>query len=109
MIPAKLGTADLLDRMQTTNMFSINMVWVLLCGRAGHCMQFGFAIGGDRLARAKNAAHTSRGTSDLPIGRHRVTCTGLRDWLGQLVQRTCTYSLGIHHRPARSSEFELDD
>lgn len=57
-IPSNLTTTDLHDRINH-NMFSINMMWVLICGALVMFMQFGFAAVETGLARAKNAAHTS--------------------------------------------------
>jgi Amt family ammonium transporter len=55
--PAKLGTADLYDRV-AHNLYSINMVWVLFAGFLVMFMQAGFAMVETGLCRAKNAAHT---------------------------------------------------
>jgi Amt family ammonium transporter len=48
----------LLDRINH-NLFSINMVWVMICGALVMFMQFGFAAVETGLCRAKNSAHTS--------------------------------------------------
>ncbi|MHB8971760.1 MAG: ammonium transporter [Pirellulaceae bacterium] len=55
--PAKLGTADLYDRV-AHNLYSINMVWVLVAGFLVMFMQAGFAMVETGLCRAKNSAHT---------------------------------------------------
>lgn len=55
--PATKTPADLYDRI-THNLFSINMVWVLIMGALVMFMQAGFALVETGLARAKNAAHT---------------------------------------------------
>jgi Amt family ammonium transporter len=55
--PAKLTPADLYDRL-THNLFSINVVWVLITGFLVMFMQTGFALVETGLCRAKNAAHT---------------------------------------------------
>jgi Amt family ammonium transporter len=56
-IPSKLGTADLYDRI-VHNLYSINMVWVLIAGFLVMFMQAGFAMVETGLGRAKNSAHT---------------------------------------------------
>lgn len=56
-VPAKLSPPDLFDRI-AHNMFSINMVWVLITGFLVMFMQTGFALVETGLCRAKNAAHT---------------------------------------------------
>ncbi len=56
-VPANLSTADLYDRI-AHNLFSINMVWVLLAGCLVMFMQTGFACVEGGLCRAKNSAHT---------------------------------------------------
>lgn len=56
-IPEKLTTTDLYDRI-VHNMFSINMIWVLLGGALVMFMQTGFAMVETGLCRAKNSAHT---------------------------------------------------
>lgn len=53
----KVGTADLYDRV-AHNLYSINMVWVMLTGFLVMFMQLGFAMVETGLTRAKNAAHT---------------------------------------------------
>lgn len=53
-----LTPAGLLDRINH-NLFSINMVWVMICGALVMFMQFGFAMVETGLCRAKNSAHTS--------------------------------------------------
>ena len=57
--PSKIGPAGLYDRI-THNMFSLNMVWVLLAGALVMFMQTGFALVEGGLCRAKNAGHTDR-------------------------------------------------
>jgi Amt family ammonium transporter len=54
---AKLSTGDLYDRI-AHNVFSINMVWVLIAGFLVMFMQAGFAMVETGLCRAKNSAHT---------------------------------------------------
>jgi ammonium transporter, Amt family len=56
-IPAKQSIPDLYDRI-THNLFSINMVWVLIAGFLVMFMQAGFAMVETGLCRAKNSAHT---------------------------------------------------
>ena len=56
-VPAALGTTDLYDRI-AHNLFSINMVWVLIAGFLVMFMQAGFMMVETGLCRAKNAAHT---------------------------------------------------
>ncbi len=55
--PAALSSTDLYDRI-SHNLFSINMVWVLITGFLVMFMQAGFAMVETGLCRAKNAAHT---------------------------------------------------
>jgi len=57
-VPATMTTADLYDRI-SHNLFSINMVWVLVTGFLVMFMQAGFMFVETGLCRAKNAAHTS--------------------------------------------------
>ncbi len=57
-VPAKLGTADLYDRI-AHNLYSINYVWVLIAGFLVMFMQAGFMLVETGLFRAKNAAHTA--------------------------------------------------
>ncbi|MFM7990559.1 MAG: ammonium transporter, partial [Candidatus Fonsibacter sp.] len=40
------------------NMFSLNTLWILLCGALVMFMQTGFALVEGGLCRAKNSAHT---------------------------------------------------
>ena len=56
-VPENLKPADLYDRI-AHNLFSINMVWVLITGFLVMFMQTGFALVETGLCRAKNAAHT---------------------------------------------------
>jgi ammonium transporter, Amt family len=56
-IPSKLTGNDLYDRI-SHNMFSVNMVWVLIAGFMVMFMQTGFAMVETGLCRAKNSAHT---------------------------------------------------
>ncbi len=56
-IPSAMTTNDLYDRV-SHNLFSINMVWVLIAGFLVMFMQAGFAMVETGLVRAKNAAHT---------------------------------------------------
>ncbi len=56
-IPTKLTSNDLYDRI-AHNLYSINMVWVLIAGFLVMFMQTGFAMVETGLCRAKNAAHT---------------------------------------------------
>ena len=56
-VPSALSNADLFDRI-AHNVFSINMVWVLIAGFLVMFMQTGFAMVETGLCRAKNAAHT---------------------------------------------------
>jgi Amt family ammonium transporter len=56
-VPSALGTTDLYDRI-AHNLFSINMVWVLVTGFLVMFMQAGFAMVEVGMCRAKNAAHT---------------------------------------------------
>jgi Amt family ammonium transporter len=55
--PSKLTTSDLYDRI-AHNVFSINMVWTMICGFLVMFMQLGFAMVETGLTRAKNASHT---------------------------------------------------
>ena len=55
--PAKLDVPGLYDRV-AHNLFSINMVWVLITGFLVMFMQAGFAMVETGLCRAKNSAHT---------------------------------------------------
>jgi ammonium transporter, Amt family len=57
-VPAKLGTADLYDRI-AHNLYSINFVWVLIAGFMVMFMQAGFMMVETGLIRAKNASHTA--------------------------------------------------
>ncbi|MGH7788520.1 MAG: hypothetical protein ACRERC_16740 [Candidatus Binatia bacterium] len=57
-IPANMAVADLYDRV-AHNMFSINFVWVMICGFLVMFMQAGFMFVETGLCRAKNAGHTS--------------------------------------------------
>ena len=54
---AACRTADLYDRV-AHNLFSINIVWVLVAGFLVMFMQAGFAMVEAGLCRAKNSAHT---------------------------------------------------
>ena len=56
-IPAKQTGTDLYDRI-SHNLYSINMVWVLVAGFLVMFMQAGFAMVETGLCRAKNSAHT---------------------------------------------------
>ena len=56
--PSALTSADLYDRI-AHNMYSINMVWVLLTGFLVMFMQTGFMLVEVGLCRAKNASHTA--------------------------------------------------
>jgi Amt family ammonium transporter len=56
-VPSALGPTDLYDRV-AHNMFSINMVWVMVTGFLVMFMQTGFAMVETGMCRAKNAAHT---------------------------------------------------
>ncbi|MFN7952276.1 MAG: ammonium transporter [bacterium] len=56
--PAGLSLTDLYDRV-AHNLFSINMVWVMVTGFMVMFMQAGFMYVETGLCRAKNAAHTS--------------------------------------------------
>ena len=55
--PTALSPTDLYDRT-THNLFSINMVWVLITGFLVMFMQAGFAMVEAGMCRAKNASHT---------------------------------------------------
>ncbi|MCE9551924.1 MAG: ammonium transporter [Planctomycetes bacterium] len=57
-IPSKMTPEDLHSRI-THNMFSINMVWVLIAGFLVMFMQAGFMMVETGLCRAKNSSHTS--------------------------------------------------
>ncbi len=92
-IPSKLTNTDLYDRI-AHNLFSINMVWVLIAGFLVMFMQTGFAMVETGLCRAKNAAHTmSMNFHGIPVGLSRILGVRIRDRLGQLVQRTCCAGL----------------
>jgi Amt family ammonium transporter len=54
---SKLTVPGLYDRI-AHNLFSINMVWVLICGFLVMFMQAGFAMVEGGLCRAKNSSHT---------------------------------------------------
>ena len=56
--PSKIDAAGLYDRI-AHNMFSINMVWVLIAGFMVMFMQAGFMLVETGLCHAKNAAHIS--------------------------------------------------
>jgi Amt family ammonium transporter len=56
-VPAKMTVPDVVDRVNH-NLFSINMVWVLIAGFLVMFMQAGFAMVETGLCRAKNSAHT---------------------------------------------------
>jgi ammonium transporter, Amt family len=56
--PATKTPGNLYDRI-ARNLFSINMMWVLLAGALVMFMQAGFMMVETGLCRAKNAAHTS--------------------------------------------------
>lgn len=56
-VPSKLTTTDLYDRI-AHNLFSINLVWVMVTGFLVMFMQAGFAMVEAGLARTKNSAHT---------------------------------------------------
>jgi ammonium transporter, Amt family len=65
---AKLTPSNLFDRI-AHNLFSINMVWVLIAGFLVMFMQAGFAMVETGLCRAKNAAHTmSMNLMIYPLG-----------------------------------------
>ena len=57
-IPDQLKPTDLYDRI-AHNLYSINYVWMLICGFLVMFMQAGFMLVETALCRAKNAAHTS--------------------------------------------------
>ncbi len=57
-VPSALDVAALYDRM-AHNLYSINYMWVLICGFLVMFMQAGFMFVETGLCRAKNAAHTS--------------------------------------------------
>ncbi|MEO8602393.1 MAG: ammonium transporter [bacterium] len=57
-VPSALAIADLYDRV-AHNLFSINIVWVLITGFLVMFMQAGFMFVETGLIQAKNAAHTS--------------------------------------------------
>ena len=78
---------DLYDRI-AHNLFSINMVWMLIAGFLVMFMQAGFAMVETGLCRAKNAgAHDGHEHDDLSARLHRVLGLRFRARLGQLVQR----------------------
>ena len=56
--PSAMAVPDLYDRV-AHNLFSINMVWVLITGFLVMFMQAGFMMVETGLCRAKNAAHIS--------------------------------------------------
>ncbi|MGD0655282.1 MAG: hypothetical protein ABSA16_13130 [Thermoguttaceae bacterium] len=56
-VPSALSSGDLYDRI-VHNLFSINIVWVLIAGFLVMFMQAGFAMVETGLCRSKNAAHT---------------------------------------------------
>ena len=56
-VPSTIDNAGLYDRI-AHNLYSINMVWVLLAGFLVMFMQAGFALVETGLGRAKSAAHT---------------------------------------------------
>jgi hypothetical protein len=56
-LPSSLSSTDLYDRV-AHNLFSINFVWVLICGFLVMFMQAGFALVEGGLCRAKNSSHT---------------------------------------------------
>ncbi|MBI5506229.1 MAG: ammonium transporter [Deltaproteobacteria bacterium] len=56
--PASLSLTDLYDRV-AHNLFSINMMWVLITGFMVMFMQAGFMFVETGLCRSKNAAHTA--------------------------------------------------
>ena len=56
--PEGKTTTDLYNRI-AHNMFSINMVWVMVAGALVMFMQFGFMAVETGLCRAKNASHTA--------------------------------------------------
>ena len=56
--PKEMTPDKLYDRI-VHNLFSINMVWTLICGFLVMFMQAGFMLVETGLCRAKNAAHTS--------------------------------------------------
>ena len=59
MTPEQVATGlDAVARSSSRNYFSINFVWVLVCGFLVIFMQAGFALVETGLCRAKNAAHT---------------------------------------------------
>ena len=57
-VPSALGMPDLYDRV-AHNLFSVNIVWMLVAGFLVMFMQAGFMFVETGLCRAKNAAHTS--------------------------------------------------
>ncbi len=57
-IPAALAISDLYDRM-AHNLYSINFVWVLICGFLVMFMQAGFMSVETGLCRSKNSSHTT--------------------------------------------------
>jgi len=56
-VPGALSISDLYDRI-THNLFSINIIWVLIAGFFVMFMHAGFALVETGLCRSKNAAHT---------------------------------------------------
>jgi Amt family ammonium transporter len=56
-VPDQLKIGDLYDRI-AHNLYSINFVWVMICGFLVMFMQAGFMMVETGLCRAKNAAHT---------------------------------------------------
>lgn len=66
--PSKIDSLGLYDRI-AHNMYSINMVWVLVAGFLVMFMQTGFAMVETGLCRAKNSAHTmSMNLMVYPLG-----------------------------------------
>ena len=55
--PNKMTIPEVYDRV-VHNMYSINMVWIMICGFLVMFMQAGFALVEGGLCRAKNSAHT---------------------------------------------------
>lgn len=56
-VPSQLSGSDLYDRI-AHNLYSINIIWVLIAGALVMFMQTGFAMVETGLGRAKNSAHT---------------------------------------------------
>ena len=56
--PEGKSMTDLYNRV-AHNMFSINMVWVMIAGALVMFMQFGFMAVETGLCRAKNSSHTA--------------------------------------------------